>query len=739
MLVSQSEIKGQIKTRVDELIKLIEARPMISAPDAAKELGVQQDMIESWARFLEKTGDIKIAYKGLTPTFETVVKETKKPVEEPSHHDNPWHAISTKLSSHLAQISEAIGSKAYEKVKPAVLALKEQVDGLKERLKSSSVEEEDRKALEASIERVSTRIENVEKNASSSRSLRLKGETKRLTKELDELTSKLTTIKLPEPAPQPVEEPILEPIEPEIDEVDSSFDDTIKNLESQARAAVERGDLKAAEAVYARIEELYEETLPKQYAQMRSTLKDHIYTLKKDITFASDDFEKRRVHDVLDHITTSIEAFGSSVTNNDWSAAEKLENDIVELYNSLPRGFEVEKQAIEEKFGQLIMRAAEKRRTVLNEALTRLSKEIDVIRHELAENLNASNISGAYDAYRRIKERFDTVPSQLVIERIDLQVAMLEDFKRLALTFKERFIAKNESHIESCTHSIEDAKNALKASDLEAAHAAYAQARSELASIDHNYFEQRSRIHYDLMRVHKDLLDANANDTESNFESLVSEFQAKLQDGRSHLADHEPELAERIYLDLLEMYRSLPRGHEERKKAIREQIFDYYKELTTDTKDEEPVSLNEILERLVTIHHALNSGDPTVLASDLNRIEQLIDTLPDRIRKHNPMLDRELLRLVHLKRIYEGILEANSAIDRGEQTSRYAEFIDESERWIESENVSAAAIIMLLRSLKKRLVPRELPREAPQPAPKQPSHVADLKTRIDSIKSFLNE
>lgn len=730
--MSRSEVGGQIKTRVDALIKLIETREQISAPDAAQELGVGQETIESWARFLEKTGDVKIVYKGLTPTFVKADKPVQKPTTETQEghesRENPWHEFSRMIGSHISQISEAIGSRAYEKVKPAVQALKEQLRTIKHHLEAASLEAKDREALEQSIERVENRISTVENNASANRSVKLKRETRQLTKEIETLTTHLSTLS----APIDIESETVEP--------DTSFEERIERLESSAREAVEKGDLENAELIYAQIRELYEETLPKQYEQMRSTLKDHIYSLKKDITFATDEHEKRALAQTLAHIGEQLTAYEQTIATEEWDALETIENDIVESYNRLPAGLEDEKKRVEDRFGSLLISAAQERRTHLNDQLRTITDRIRTLRDSFNASLQNNAFDSAYEAYNSIRALFEQVPAQLVVERIELQSELLDDFRRLSNAFKERFIAKNEKHIETCTHLIEAIKRGIETANIQEAQSAYDQALAELSHIDHNYFEQRSRLQYDLMRAHKDLLDHGAQRSEQAFEETVARFQQKLQDGRSHLLEGATELAERIYLELLEMYRTLPSGHEDRKRALREQIFDYYKTITTSS-EQPPVSLDEILERLVSIHHALNAGDPTVLTNDLTRIEQLIDALPDEVRKQNPMLDRELLRLVHLRRIYDGITESNASIDRGEDDG-IASFIEESESWLESHNVSAAAVSMMLRALASRMRTRNarvpIP-QAPRAQETKEEHVADLKTRIDSIRSLLKE
>ncbi|MBN2111627.1 hypothetical protein JW707_00860 [Candidatus Woesearchaeota archaeon] len=56
-----------IETGVDKLVKLIRKRKKISIPDAARQLGVSNVIVEEWADFLEDEGIISIEYNFTTP------------------------------------------------------------------------------------------------------------------------------------------------------------------------------------------------------------------------------------------------------------------------------------------------------------------------------------------------------------------------------------------------------------------------------------------------------------------------------------------------------------------------------------------------------------------------------------------------------------------------------------------------------------------------------------------------
>tara|TARA_Y100000034_G_scaffold88501_1_gene106246 strand:+ start:5890 stop:6321 length:432 start_codon:yes stop_codon:yes gene_type:complete len=56
-----------ITTAVDSLVKLVNKKGRISLDDAAKELGLPQNILNEWSTFLDQEGILHIEYKFTTP------------------------------------------------------------------------------------------------------------------------------------------------------------------------------------------------------------------------------------------------------------------------------------------------------------------------------------------------------------------------------------------------------------------------------------------------------------------------------------------------------------------------------------------------------------------------------------------------------------------------------------------------------------------------------------------------
>ncbi|MBN2518317.1 MAG: hypothetical protein JXB14_05710 [Candidatus Altiarchaeota archaeon] len=78
-----------VSTTMDQLVELLEKSSMVKISDAAKELEVDKDRIESWARMLEKAEAVEIHYSVIGgavlkrgPKFDSIIRKKKIEAQE---------------------------------------------------------------------------------------------------------------------------------------------------------------------------------------------------------------------------------------------------------------------------------------------------------------------------------------------------------------------------------------------------------------------------------------------------------------------------------------------------------------------------------------------------------------------------------------------------------------------------------------------------------------------------------
>ena len=140
--VKNSENQGHdaqdsvLQTKVDQLVSLIKETKKISAGEAAKSIGVPQEIILDWAEFLEKEGIIKIQYKLATPYLihNTLSQEDIENKAKEFHAEK--ESIQRKAEASLFSIEKQ--SQAFDNMKQEFKALKnefgQEMQGVKSEL-----------------------------------------------------------------------------------------------------------------------------------------------------------------------------------------------------------------------------------------------------------------------------------------------------------------------------------------------------------------------------------------------------------------------------------------------------------------------------------------------------------------------------------------------------------------------------------------------------------------------------
>ena len=163
------DTSGTIRTGVDKLLELVEAKERISMADAAKELSVPKVVIEEWVDFLEEKGIVNVEYKLTTPY---IVRKKISPViinEKKKEFESRKEGFVRKVESTMDYIAkETSGLKG----------IKEDFDKLKG-------------DIEADIGSVKTELTTLEKYETLKREI-----DKELLKQHQEFTSEMEKIKL---------------------------------------------------------------------------------------------------------------------------------------------------------------------------------------------------------------------------------------------------------------------------------------------------------------------------------------------------------------------------------------------------------------------------------------------------------------------------------------------------------------------------------------------------------------
>ena len=131
-----------VRTRADELVKLVKQRGELSFEDAAKQLNVSSSTVEAWANFLEEESILSIKYNFTTPfltVFQEKIKKEQKKEETAGETAEEKEAEKIKpikkeglsdIQMMLAEAYNYLKKKDFEKAKEVYAKIKAKYDGL---------------------------------------------------------------------------------------------------------------------------------------------------------------------------------------------------------------------------------------------------------------------------------------------------------------------------------------------------------------------------------------------------------------------------------------------------------------------------------------------------------------------------------------------------------------------------------------------------------------------------------
>ncbi|MBA3064173.1 DeoR family transcriptional regulator, partial [Candidatus Woesearchaeota archaeon] len=297
-----------VRTRADELLKLVKQRRELSFEDAAKALNVSVQTIESWANFLEEEKILSIKYNFTTP-FITVFHEKIKAVPETGTLQK--EIIEKKELNKAALLKEEELSEINRMLAEAYSCLKKgQFDKAKEIYAQIKKQYDD------------LPLQFLEKKKELNTTLT------RLSKDLSLNLSKASL--------------------KEMEKKSQNIRKLLKMLEQK----IEKREVLNAIKIYGQIKIIYN-SLPEGFLEQKLILQNKIIEIYERLITI------REEQDIMDtsvkksEIINLLEELKQSMNEKNIPLAIKLYEKVRELYNSLPKGFLQEKAELQARIIRL--------------------------------------------------------------------------------------------------------------------------------------------------------------------------------------------------------------------------------------------------------------------------------------------------------------------------------------------------------------------------------------------------
>ena len=454
-----------IRTRADELLKLVKQKGELSFEDAAKALNVSSSTVESWANFLEEEKILSIKYNFTTPFITVFHEKIKAGSEEDTLEKDSLKKETTekKEFNKAALIKEEELSEINRMLAEAYNYLKKgQFDKAKEIYAQIKKQYED------------LPLQFLEKKKELNTTLT------RLSKDLALNLSK-ASLKEMEKKSQ-----------------------NIRKLLNMLEQKIEKREILNAIKIYGQIKTTYN-SLPEGFLEQKLILQNKIIEIYERLITIREDQDIRDTSVKKSEIINLLEELKQSMNEKNIPLAIKLYEKVRELYNSLPKGFLQEKAELQARIIRLYEELLSNYKLSAIEDMDHKTKKIDELSGLMKTNIAEGNPESASEMYNQIKNVFYSMPEGFLKQKTDIQRNILGLYEALALKLDKQSSEDFNIKYQKINKMLEEAFNYIKNKNFELANDTYKQLMMIYNSMPTGFLEKKTVLRTRIMAFYKDL------------------------------------------------------------------------------------------------------------------------------------------------------------------------------------------------------------------------------------------
>ena len=447
-----------VRTRVDELVKLVKQKGEISFEDAAKQLDVSPSTIEAWANFLEEENIVSIKYNFTTPVLTVFEQKTKKepgeekPGEEktkkPAKAKTPKKEGLTEIQMMLAEAYIHIKKREFDKAKEIYAKIKAKYDGLPS--------------------------EFLEKKNELNTNL------VRLSKELGVNLSRISLTEM---------------------EKKSQY---IRRLLNMLDQKIKKSEILDAVKIYGQIKTLYDD-LPDGFLEQKLILQNKIIELYELLITVREEQDMRDISVKKSETINLLEELKQSMDEKNIPLAIKLYEKIRGLYNSLPGGFLQEKAELQARIIRLYGDLLSNYRKFTIDDMNNKIRKIQELSEEMKQKLTEKDIVSARGMYSQIKDIFYSMPEGFLRQKTELQKKILNLYEELALELDRGSSENFNLKYQKIDKMLEDAFNYIKNQRFDLADELYKQIMNIYNSMPAGFLQKKTDLRTRILAFYKDI------------------------------------------------------------------------------------------------------------------------------------------------------------------------------------------------------------------------------------------
>ena len=449
-----------VRTRADELVKLVKQRGELSFEDAAKQLSVSTSTIEAWANFLEEEKIISIKYNFTTPFLTVFQEKIKKELkEEKTAEEIAEEKEAEKLKPikkqglseiqmMLAEAYSYLKKKDFEKAKEIYAKIKAKYDGLPTEF------------LEKKNE-LNTNLISLSKNLGLNLSKASRNEMEKKSNHIQKLLNVLNQ--------------------------------KIKKME-----------ILDAIKIYGQIKSAYD-NLPDGFLEQKLILQNKIIDLYEVLITIREEQDMGDISVKRSEIINLLEEMNQAINEKNTPLAMKLYKRIRALYNSLPGGFLQEKAELQSRILRLYEKLLSDYKKITVEDMENKAVKIEELSKVMNNHLMKGDIVSARKTYTQIKDIFYTLPEGFLKQKTELQRVLLNLYERLASQLDKDSFEDFNTKYEKINKMLEDAFNYMRTKRFDLANELYKQIMQIYNSMPSGFLQKKTVLRTRILAFYKDI------------------------------------------------------------------------------------------------------------------------------------------------------------------------------------------------------------------------------------------
>ncbi len=458
-----------VKTKADELVRLVKQRGEISFDDAAKALGADPSTIESWANFLEEENVLSIKYNFTTPfiTVFTEKPETNKTKQKPSKiikeksekkeeskDDDPNEVEfsekndASDIETLLAEAYGCIKKKKFEKAKEIY----------------SKIEARYNKLPEEFLKKKDSINQNLVK-LSDDLGMNLSKESRRKMEKNSQEIHKL-----------------------------------LGDIQSEIR----KGNIVSAIRIYGDIKERYNE-LPNGFLEQKLVLQNSIIDAYEELITVREKKDLMDISEKKTEIITMLEEMNQAIKEKNIQLAIKLYTRIREMYNTLPSGFLQEKAELQSRILRLYDQLLSDYKRITMEDMEKKTERIEELSRDMNKHLEKKEIEPAREIYSKMKEVFYSMPEGFLRQKTELQRIMLNLYERLAIELDKTSVYDFNKKYNIIENMLKESFSHVKNKRYDLAHELYNKIINTYNSLPSGFLQKKTELRTRILSFYKDI------------------------------------------------------------------------------------------------------------------------------------------------------------------------------------------------------------------------------------------